>query len=204
MASVDWIGYCLSSIAVVVVPGPGSVFVAKTAATSQGHDSAMAMLGIMAGDLCLILISMLGVSTVFLAYPSLFQGIKLAGAGYLIFLGLQSLVRTATIENCSVQAKLQPFRQAVSITLCNPKAVFFFMAFFPVFIRSEEDGLFVAYAFMTLVFMAISAAYLSVLMHASSRLATAFQHNPMVLSIARKLCGCVFIGFGLKVALLSN
>jgi leucine efflux protein len=164
----------------------------------------MAMLGIMVGDACLILLSLFGVSALFLAHPSLFQVIRLAGAGYLIFLGLQSIFAKPKKESNAAENYSLPFRQAVSITLLNPKAVFFFMAFFPVFIRSVENRLVAAYALMTLVFMTISSTYLSFLIHASSKLALAFQNNQTLQSVARKICGCVFIGFGLKVATASK
>jgi threonine/homoserine/homoserine lactone efflux protein len=57
---------------------------------------------------------------------------------------------------------------------------------------------------MTLVFMTISAAYLSLLIRASSGLALAFQRNRRIQPVARRLCGFVFIGFGLKVAMASR
>ena len=204
MLSVDWIGFSLASIVVVLAPGPGSMFVAKTAATSRIQGGLMAMLGIMVGDACLILLSLLGVSALFLAHPSLFHVIRLAGAGYLIFLGLQSIFTRLKKSSNTAESHDLPFRQAVSITLLNPKAVFFFMAFFPVFIKSAENGLVAAYAIMTLVFMVISATYLSFLVHVSSKLALAFQQNRRLQSVTRKLCGCVFIGFGLKVAMVSK
>jgi threonine/homoserine/homoserine lactone efflux protein len=96
------------------------------------------------------------------------------------------------------------FQQAITITLLNPYAVLFFMAFFPVFIRSAENNLIVIYAVMTLALMMISAAYLSFLICASYKLALVFQQNQRVQLIARRLCGCVFIVFGLKVAMLSR
>jgi leucine efflux protein len=204
MISVDWVGFCLASVAVVLAPGPGSVFVAKTAATARARAGLMAMLGIMAGDACLIFLSLLGVSALFLARPSLFHVIRLAGAGYLIFLGIQSIFARPKKESHTPGGHALPFRRAVAITLLNPKAVFFFMTFFPVFIKSAEDGLFVPYATMTLVFMTISATYLTFLIHVSSKLALAFQENRTLQSVARKLCGCVFIAFGLKVATASR
>ena len=204
MISVDWIGFCVASVAVVLAPGPGSVFVAKSAASARAREGLMAMLGIMVGDACLILLSLVGVSALFLAHPSVFHVIRLAGAGYLIFLGLQSIFAKPKKESNVAESHSLPFRQAVSITLLNPKAVFFFMAFFPVFIKSAEYGLVAAYAVMTLVFMAISVTYLSFLILASSKLALAFQKNRTLQSVARKLCGCVFIGFGLKVAMVSR
>ncbi len=204
MISVDWIGFSLASLAVVLAPGPGSVFVAKTAATAHVRAGFMAMLGIMVGDLCLIFLSLFGVSALFRAYPALFQIIRLAGAGYLIFLGLQSIISRPPKESERMQSNRLPFRRAVSITLLNPKAVFFFLTFFPIFIKSTENSLVIAYAAMTLVFMSISAAYLSLLIHTSSKLALAFQQNRMLQSVARWFCGCIFIGFGLKVAMVSK
>jgi len=204
MTNIDWIGFISASVAVILAPGPGSVFVAKTAATTRARAGLMAMLGIIVGDTCLILLSLLGVSALFLAHPSLFHVIRLAGAGYLIFLGLQLIFATSKKEPDSGQRRSLPFRRAVSITLLNPKAIFFFLAFFPVFIRAAENGLVAAYAVMTLVFMTISATYLFFLIHASSKFALAFQQNRILQSVARKLCGCIFIGFGLKVAIASR
>jgi leucine efflux protein len=204
MLEVDGIGFGVASVAVVLAPGPGSVFVAKTAATARARAGRMAMLGIMVGDTCLIGLSLLGVSALFLAHPSLFHVIRLIGAGYLIFLGLQSIFAKPGKRSEIEQSRSLSFRRAVSITLLNPKAVFFFMAFFPVFINSTAGGLVVPYAVMTLVFQTISATCLSFLIHAPSKLALAFRQNRALQSIARKLCGCVFIGFGLKVATESK
>ena len=89
--NVDWIGFVLASVAVVLAPGPGSVFVAKTAATTRHRAGIKAMLGIMVGDTCLIVLSLLGVSAIFHAHPSLFHTIRLAGAAYLLVLGLQAV-----------------------------------------------------------------------------------------------------------------
>lgn len=203
MTNVDWIGFTLASTAVILAPGPGSIFVAKTAATARVRAGFPAMLGIMVGDACLIVLSLIGVSALFRAHPSLFHVIRFVGAGYLIFLGIQSIFAAPEMRSDDGQNHGLPFRQAVAITLLNPKAIFFFMAFFPVFIRSAESGLVVPYAAMTLVFMAISAIYLSLLIRASSSLAEAFQQNKTLRTVARKLSGGVFIGFGLKVAATS-
>ncbi len=130
--------------------------------------------------------------------------IRLIGAGYLIYLGLRSIFTRPETRPDGRKESALPFKHAVSITLLNPKAVFFFMAFFPVFIRSAKGGLFFPYAVMTPLFMAISATYLFFLIRASSRVAMAFRENETLQSVARKLVGFVFIGFGLKVAASSK
>ncbi len=204
MLNVDWLGFIIASVAVVLAPGPGSLFVAKTAATAQRKAGFMAMFGLMFGDTCLILLSLLGVSAIFRAYPSLFEAVRLAGAGYLVFLGVQALLaESESKSDCSDRGAL-PFWRAVAITLLNPKAVLFFMAFFPVFITAPGNGFVTAYAAMTLVFMITSATYLSFLVLTSSKVALAFRKNQRLQWIATKLTGCVFIGFGLKVAAVSK
>ncbi len=201
MTNIDWIGFIPASVAVVLAPGPGSIFVAKSAASAGVSAGRSAMLGIMVGDTLLILLSLLGVSALFAAYPSLFHTIRLAGACYLVFLGLESFFAALKNKVEDSQKSVLSFKKAVTITLFNPKAVLFFMAFFPVFIRSGEQGLLYSYAAMTVVFMVISASYLFFLSHVSSKVGAAFHENSLLQSTARKVCGCLFIAFGIKVAL---
>jgi len=164
----------------------------------------MAMLGIMIGDTCLIILSLLGVSALFTAHPLLFTAVRFAGAGYLIFLGLQSIFFRPKKTSAVPENGVLSLRTALLITLLNPKAVFFFMAFFPVFIRSAQGGLLVPYATMTLLFMAISFTYLSILSLVSSKVGLGFQQNTTIQRIARKVCGCIFVAFGIKVAVASR
>ncbi len=204
MTNVDWIGFIVASVAVVLAPGPGSLFVAKIAGVGGARAGRTAMLGIMLGDTCLIVFSLLGVSALFSAHPSLFHAVRLAGAAYLIFLGLQSIFGKSKENSAVLQDSILPFQHALTITLLNPKAVFFFMAFFPVFIQSVEEGLVAPYASMTMLFMGISVTYLSIVIYTSSKVGLAFQENPTIQSVARKLCGYILIGFGIKVAISSR
>jgi len=204
MANIDWIGFAIASVAVVLAPGPGSVFVAKTAGAAGARAGCMAMFGIMLGDTCLILLSLLGISALFTTHPSLFHAVRLIGAGYLIFLGLQSIFAKKKDKSAFPQNSVLSLRRAFTITLLNPKSVFFFMAFFPVFIESMQVGLFVPYVTMTAVFMVISFTYLCILSHISSRVGSAFQGSLTLQSIAGKVCGIIFIGFGIKVAVSSR
>lgn len=204
MTSVDWLAFVLASGAVVLAPGPGSLFVARSAATAGGAAGVRAMLGIMVGDACLIVISLLGVSALFHAYPALFQLIRLAGAGYLVYLGIQALLAGSGRQSDAPADPGLPFRRAVAITLLNPKAVFFFMAFFPVFITSAEGGLVLPYSMMTLVFMGISATYLGFLTLVSARLAATFRESRRLQALARRFCGGLLIAFGLRVAATSG
>ena len=196
--------FIVASVAVVLAPGPGSLFVVKTAAVGGARAGYTAMLGILLGDTCLIGLSLLGVSALFSAHPPLFHVVRLAGAGYLIFLGLQSIFSKPKKKSAAFQNSILPLWRAFTITLLNPKAVFFFMVFFPIFISSAEAGLVIPYAGMTLLFMGVSVTYLCVVGHVSAKVGVTFQENTTIQSIARKVCGYMLIGFGIKVAIASR
>lgn len=204
MPEVDWTGFIVASIAVVLAPGPGSLFVARTAAAEGSRAGRTAMLGIMLGDTLLIILSLMGLSALFTAYPPLFHAVRFAGAGYLILVGVQSLLTKGGRKPAVPQRTVHPLYRALAITLLNPKAVFFFMTFFPVFIRSGEYGLVVPYAGMTVIFMGLSGAYLTVLSTISHRTGSAFRGNRLLQSVARKACGSLFIVFGMRVAATSR
>ena len=204
MINVDWIEFAAASVTVVLAPGPGSVFVAKTAGSAGAKAGHMAMFGIMLGDTCLITLSMLGISALFTIHPSLFHSVRLIGAGYLVFLGLKSIFAGKKDKPLVFQNSVLSLRRAFIITLFNPKAIFFFMAFFPIFIKSTQGGLLVPYIGMTSVFMVISFTYLYILSYISSKVGLAFQKNRTIQSITCKVCGCLFIGFGIKAAAASR
>jgi leucine efflux protein len=204
MIGIDWYGFTAASVAVVLAPGPGSLFVARSAALSGVGAGTRAMLGIMLGDTCLILLSCFGVSALFAAHPALFHVIRLLGACYLIYLGIVALVRPSREGEEEAARSIIPFRKAFTITLLNPKAVLFFTAFFPLFIRNPAGGLFSEYALLTLVFMVLSATYLTILTNVTVRMGARVKRNRLMQSIARKACGCLFIAFGVKVAVTAR
>lgn len=204
MMGIDWIGFVVASIAVVLAPGPGSLFVAKSAASSGSRAGLGAMAGLMAGDACLIMFSFIGVYGVFQAFPALFHFVRLVGAGYLIFTGIQSMFRsTGSVSEPKGRTGFS-FRRSLVITLLNPKAVFFFMAFFPLFIKEPEGGLYLQYTCLTLVFMIVSATYLGALTHLAARGGSHFRQSKVVQTLAKKVGGGIFVLFGIKVAMSSE
>jgi leucine efflux protein len=204
MTGIDWVGFIMATVALVLAPGPGSLFVAKSAALSGVRGGIHAMLGIMLGDTCLILLSFFGVSALFAAHPSLFHVVRLLGAGYLIGMGVLSLFRPANNTAEPSEGSSAAFHKAFAITLLNPKAVLFFTAFFPVFINTPAGGLFIKYTCLTVVFMVLSATYLSLLTRLTVKVGAQFRQSRLMQSIARKACGCLFVAFGVKVAVTAR
>ena len=135
------------------------------------------------------------------AYPTAFHIVQWAGAVYLAWLGIKMLT---TKPGDAPILKIKPrlyFRQALLITLLNPKAIVFYMAFFPLFVDPvTHQGM------TTFGVMAATITSLTFLYGLTSVLLTTFfaeriRANPKVSSFLNKAAGLFLIGFGLKLAI---
>ena len=91
--------------------------------------------GVIVGDQVLLWLAVAGVAALLAAYPAWFKAVQYLGAAYLAWIGLRLLL--ARGEGAASPLRIQPhhyLRQALLITLLNPKAIVFYMAFFPLFI----------------------------------------------------------------------
>jgi threonine/homoserine/homoserine lactone efflux protein len=134
-------------------------------------------------------------------YPAAFHAIQWIGAAYLAWLGFKMLTAQpgdAPILNIRPR---QYFQQAAAITLLNPKAIVFYMAFFPLFVDpAQHQGL------ITFGAMAVTVAVLTFLYGLGATLLTHFlaervRANPRITQALNKIAGVFLIGFGVKLAL---
>ncbi|SES78709.1 LysE family translocator [Oceanicella actignis] len=133
-----WIAFAVAAGVIVAIPGP-TVMIVVSFALGQGRRAVLASApGVLLGDLAAMSASMLGVGAALAASAALFSAVKLAGAAYLLWLGLR-MWRAAPqmalgLTTASPKAPRRMFRDAFLVTLFNPKALVFFVAFVPQFI----------------------------------------------------------------------
>ena len=197
----DYASFVIAIIVFLLIPGPGNL--ALITSTSKGGIAGGlgATFGLIAGDQILLWAAVAGVSAVMTAYPTAFHIVQWAGAVYLAWLGIKMLT---TKPGDAPILKIKPrhyFRQALFITLLNPKAIVFYMAFFPLFVDP-----FTHQGMTTFGVMAATIASLTFLYGLTSVLLTTFfaeriRANPKVSSFLNKAAGVFLIGFGLKLAI---
>jgi leucine efflux protein len=206
--------YVLGTIVIVLVPGPNTLFVLTTAAKRGVGAGYRAAAGVFTGDGVLMLLSSLGVASLMRAYPPLFIVIKYLGAGYLAWIGfgmIRGAVRrwrarpadTAPAAPEAVAAPDRTFHRSLMVSLLNPKAILFFMAFFVQFVDP-------AYAYPALSFLVlgailtlVSATQLSILIFTGSFLAAQFRRRRRLTAGMTSAVGALFIGFSLRLATAS-
>ncbi len=197
----DYGAFVAAIVLFLAIPGPGNL--ALITSTSQGgiRGGLAATLGVIAGDQVLMWMAVAGVATLLATYPSAFNAVQWLGAAYLAWLGGKMLLaKPGDAPVLSIRAG-HYFRQALTITLLNPKAIVFYMAFFPLFVNPALQQGLLTYAAMAATIAALTLLYglgATVLTHT---MAARLRANPHVSRTLEKLAGVFLVGFGIKLAL---
>jgi leucine efflux protein len=197
-------GFVVAVLVFLAIPGPGT-FACLTAVARGGLGGGYAALcGLIVGDWCLMLSAILGLAALLKANPGWFHAIQWLGAAYLMWIGFQ-LLRSREGGVNSLPEAMQPgpgkyFRQGLLITLINPKAIVFYMAFFPLFIdpaRPIGPPTFIAMAATVTV---LTVFYGSLILLLGHNVASRLKRNRWVGKVAMKLAGLAMCAFGVKMA----
>ncbi|MCX4737138.1 MULTISPECIES: leucine efflux protein LeuE [Streptomyces] len=211
---IDLPTYLAGLVLIVLLPGPNSLYVLSAAARRGVRTGYTAAAGVWCGDTVLMTLSAAGVASLLQANAVLFGIVKYAGAGYLTWLAIGMLRaawgmwRTRRERALSEAGEApvsdeRPFRRALVISLFNPKAILFFVAFFVQFV---DPG----YAYPALSFVVLGAfaqvasfLYLSALIFGGTRLAAAFSRRKRLAAGATSAAGALFLGFAVKLSVAS-
>lgn len=205
-----WV-YLAAVIGVILVPGPNSLFVLATAAQSGIGKGYQAALAVFLGDAILMTLSALGVASLLKTWSMLFLIIKLLGALYLCYLGFMMLLgawrayKSNTLEfnvveiNQKIKQK-NPFRKALLLSLSNPKAILFFIAFFIQFVDPQYAHPTLSFIILGVTLELISFIYLTFLIFTGVSLAKWFHKHRRLSSASTASVGILFFCFGIKLA----
>ena len=199
---VDPVSFVLSTLVFLMIPGPGTFTILTSTARGRLAGGFAAVLGVMMGDWILMFLAAVGVAALLQANPVAFQALRYLGAGYLAWIGIQLLARGGAPANATLLpiGHRRFMRQAFLITLINPKAIVFYMAFFPLFIDPATHRGAVTLVAMALAISTITILYCSLLVFAGNAAARKLAHHRSLGRVATRLAGFALVAFGLKMA----
>ncbi len=197
----DYGAFVVAIIVFLLIPGPGNL--ALITSTSKGgiRGGLAATVGVILGDQVLLWLAVAGVAALLAAYPAAFHAVQWLGAAYLAWLGAKMLWAK---PGAAPILHIKPhhfMRQALMITLLNPKAIVFYMAFFPLFVDPARHQGLPTYAFMALTIAAITFVYGLTSVLLTYFLAERLRANPRITRVLEKAAGLLLIGFGAKLVL---
>ena len=201
-----WLALAGAGVLISFTPGAGAINTMSNSLNSGFRRSIWGILGQQAALVVHILIVALGVGVLVASSPLAFNIIRYAGAAYLVYLGIrQFLSKPAVQEEQAAASTFEPaasiFRRGFWVNLLNPKAIVFFLAFTPQFIRPEES-LITQYAILTATIVAIDILVMWFFFAAAARSFQRFTQTERGQLVLSKVFGVLFVGVGILLAFI--
>ena len=196
----DFGAFCASILLFLALPGPGTFALLTSTGKGGFRAGAAATLGVIVGDQVLLWLAVAGVAALLAAHPTVFKLVQYAGAAYLAWIGLKLLLSRG--EGAASVVRIEPrdyARQAFVITLLNPKAIVFYMAFFPLFIDPATHRGLPTFAAMAITIAVITALYCLLLCAFANAVADRVRAHRRMVRWLERIAGLFLIGFGLRL-----
>jgi threonine/homoserine/homoserine lactone efflux protein len=195
----DFWAYCGAILLFLALPGPGTFALLTSTAKGGFRAGAAATAGVILGDQVLLWLAVAGVAALLAAHPEVFRAVQWAGAAYLAWIGLK-LIFARSGATSPVRIEPRDYgRQAFFITLLNPKAIVFYMAFFPLFIDPATHRGAPTFAAMALTIAVITAIYCLALCAFASAVSKQVSAHKTLARALERLAGVFLVGFGLRL-----
>lgn len=201
-----WLALAGAGALISFTPGAGAINTMSNSLNAGFRRSIWGILGQQAALVVHVLIVALGVGVLVASSPVAFNVIRYAGAAYLVYLGIrQFLSRPTAAPQEAAVLRNEPvwsiFRRGFWVNLLNPKAIVFFLAFTPQFIRPEQP-LFTQYAVLTATIVAIDILVMWFFFAAAARSFQRFTSSDRGQIVLSRVFGALFVGVGILLALI--
>jgi len=199
--------FAVSGLLLNITPGQDTLYIV-TRSVAQGRAAGLwSVLGIASGSVVHTLAAAFGLSAILATSAHAFTIVKLAGAAYLVYLGVKMLLERPSPVAAGVDEPPRQesawgiYRAAVLTNVLNPKVALFFLAFLPQFVAPEASSRVAAFLFLGAVFVFNGTLWCLVLVLGASALSRRLRRNAVGARRLRQATGAVFVGLGARLAL---
>ncbi len=187
-----------------LTPGQDTMYILARSVAHGRRAGMLSVLGIVSGTFVHTLAAALGLSAVLATSARAFAVVRLAGAAYVVYLGVRLLFHRHRLAEQGLATAPEGgwtiYRSALLTNVLNPKVALFFLAFLPQFVAPSGDSRTLAFLFLGLVFMATGTIWCLVLAWFGSAVSGRLRSRPSARSVLERVTGAVFVGVGVKLA----
>ena len=193
--------FALASLALAVVPGPAVLYIVAQSIHGGRRAGVVSALGVASGGIVHVLAAVIGLSALLAASAEAFTAVKIAGAVYLVWLGIRTLLSADDrIGGRAAEPTLgRTYRQGVVVNVLNPKTALFFLAFLPQFVDPHEStrG---QLALLGAVFVVIALSSDLAWALVAGTAGAVLRRSRTFLRVQRYVSGTIFVGLGALAA----
>ena len=201
------LAFVAAALVVLVIPGPGVLYVVARSLSQGQRAGLVSVLGLSLGALVHVGAATLGLSAILLTSATAFGVVKMLGAGYLIYLGIQTLSSRASATDVDVstpRSLRRLFKDGVVVSVLNPKIAVFFLAFLPQFVVPSRGPVAHQVLFLGLLYVGLALCTDSAYAVLSGRLRRWLGSRVVQGPWPRYASGVVYLGLGVSTALAER
>jgi threonine/homoserine/homoserine lactone efflux protein len=200
----DFVLFLTTGILLNLTPGPDTLYILGRSIAHGRRAGVASALGISVGSIFHTGAAAVGLSAFLATSVWAFTIVKLAGAAYLIFLGVRALVQRdrelSMPSHFKQSGAAAAFRQGILTNVLNPKVALFFLAFLPQFIDSAAPSKTAAFLVLGLTFVTTGTIWCLILAWFSSAFSARLRGNATAAALLNRIVGSLFIFLGLRLA----
>tara|TARA_B110000908_G_C10130379_1_gene391902 strand:- start:50 stop:664 length:615 start_codon:yes stop_codon:yes gene_type:complete len=196
------ISFSIATLFLALSPGPDNLYVIAQSLANGPKSGIATTIGLISGCIVHTTLLAFGVSAIIAASETLFYGLKVMGACYLLFLAYNVFRSNAHVDlkdKASKKSYSQLFKQGVIMNLVNPKILIFFLAFFPGFLWDEYQHTIYQFYVLGILFMVISFIVFSGLAILAGYISTTLNENKNVSVLLKWTQIVVFVGIAIFI-----
>ncbi|HNX57630.1 MAG TPA: LysE family translocator [Spirochaetota bacterium] len=198
--------FIISGILLNITPGADTVYILSRSVSGGKTDGVLSVAGITSGSLIHTFLAALGLSVILAESAVLFNAVKIAGAAYLILIGIRTIMRAKSSlmsdhDSFNTTGRRQIFFQGFFTSLLNPKTTLFFLSFLPQFVNPRSTGGPVPFLILGLTFATTGTIWCLFLVHAAAGLSGQLRRSNRISLLLQRLTGALFIGLGIRLLL---
>ncbi len=193
--------FLLSGIILNITPGADTMYILGRSISQGKRAGIMSVLGISSGALVHTLLASFGLSIILAKSIVAFNIVKYAGAAYLIYLGIKTLLsrNILNLDKAQTESMMKIYLQGMLTNLLNPKVALFFIAFLPQFVIPNNYYGPLSFLILGFTFITTGTLWCMLLALCSASVTNKLRGNTKIFGIMNKLAGILFIGLGLKL-----
>lgn len=201
------LGFVAASLVVLLIPGPGVLYVVARS-VGQGYRAGLAsVLGLSAGALLHVAAATAGLSAILLTSATAFGIVKALGAGYLIYLGIRTLLAAHPTPGVQVPAPLSLYRllaDGVLVSAFNPKIAVFFLAFLPQFVDPGRGPIAQQVFLLGIIYVGLALVTDGAYALLAGSLRRWLSGRVLQGPLPRYVSGSLYLGLGINAALTGR
>ena len=197
----NYSAFVIAFILLLLLPGPGNLALISSAGKGGLVGGVASVFGLLLGDQILMWLTVAGVAALLQANPIIFHALQWLGAAYLAWLGFKMLTAKAGNKPLLNITAGHYFQQTLVITLFNPKAIMFYVAFLPQFIDPVKHQGMLTFSVMAVTIAVLGFLYCISVVLITHYMAERIRANSRATDVLQKVAGVFLIGFGVKLAI---